>query len=106
MNDVKKAGTNGGEDISPDRCPTEQQIGPGRHRTTAKGGRRRKQSQEVNGIVMECYYRSNPEAVGYRDSAYDLERKKNVWCKRTTIVRSEVQDCYKKMVFRFGIEWD
>ena len=79
MNDVKKAGTNSGEDISPGRCPTEQQSGPGRHRTTAKGGWRRKQSQEVNGIVMECYYRSNPEAVGYRDRVHMIWKEKKMF---------------------------
>ena len=79
MNDVKKAGTNSGEDISRGRCPTEQQSGPGRHRTTAKGGRRRKQSQEVNGIVMACYYRSNPEAVGYRDRVHMIWKEKRMF---------------------------
>ena len=42
MNGVKEARTNSGEGLSPSRCPTEQQGGPGRNHTTAKGGRRRK----------------------------------------------------------------
>ena len=33
-----------------------QQREPGRHHATA----RQKPSQEVNIVVMECYYRSNP----------------------------------------------
>ena len=67
MNGVKEAGTNSSEGLSPGRCPTEQQGGPSCHCTIAKGGRRRKWSQEVNRIAMECYYSSNPE-VG------DIER--------------------------------
>ena len=34
----------------------EQQQVPGRHHATA----RKKWSKEVNIVVMECYYRSNP----------------------------------------------
>ena len=53
---MKESGTNSGEGLSPGRCPTEQSDGPGRHRTTVKGGRSRMWSQEVNRIVMEyCY---------------------------------------------------
>ena len=45
VNGVKEAGTNSGEGLSPGMCPIKQQGGPGRHRTTAKGGRIRKWSQ-------------------------------------------------------------
>ena len=38
-------------------------------------------------------------------NAYDLERKKNAWCKITLIVGWEVADCYKTGVLRFRIEW-
>ena len=48
VNGMKEARTNSGEGFSPGRCPTELQGGLGRHRTTAKRGRRRKWSQEVN----------------------------------------------------------
>ena len=54
MNGVKEAGTNSGEGLMPGWCPTEQQGGLGRHRTTTKVGKRRRWSQEVNQIVMEC----------------------------------------------------
>ena len=58
MNDVKEAGIINGEDVSLGRCPTEQQDEPGHPgqpgHTTAKGGKRRKWSQEVNQIVIEC----------------------------------------------------
>ena len=73
MNCLKEAGTNSGEGLLPGRCPTEQQGGSGCHRTTAKGGRRRKWSQEINRIVMECYYSSNPKVVGY------IERMRMIW---------------------------
>ena len=56
---------------------------------------------------MKWYYSSNPEVVGERErNAYDLERKKNVWCKRRTIVGWEVTDCYKELVLRFRVEGD
>ena len=61
MNSMKKAGTNSGEGVLPGRSPTEQDSRFGCSRTTAKEGRRRCWSQEVNRIVMECYYSSNPE---------------------------------------------
>ena len=38
------------------KCSPAQQRGPGRHHITA----RKKWSEEVNIVVMECYYRSNP----------------------------------------------
>ena len=63
MNDVKETGTNSGEGLLPGRCPTEKQGGTGRNHSTVKVGRRRKWSQEVNRIVMEYYYRSNPEII-------------------------------------------
>ena len=79
MNGVKEARTNGCKSLSPGRCPTEQQGGPSCHGTTAKGGRRKKWSQEVNRIVKKCYYRSDPEVVKYRERMHiDLERKGNV----------------------------
>ena len=65
MNDVKEAGTKSGEGLTHDRCPTEQQGGPDRHRTNAKGGKRRRSSQKVNRIVMEGYYSRNLEVVGH-----------------------------------------
>ena len=73
MNGEKEAGTNSGEGLPPGGCPSEQQGGPGCHRTNVKGGRRRKWSQEVNRIVMECYYSSNPEVVGC------IERMHMIW---------------------------
>ena len=78
MNGVKEAETNSGESLSPSRCPTEQQGGPGHHRTTAKGGRRRKWCQEVNRIVMECYYSSNPEVVGCRERMHMIWKAKGI----------------------------
>ena len=48
------------EGSSPGRCPTVQQGGLGRHQDTASTRIRHKWSKEVNVIIMECYYRSNP----------------------------------------------
>ena len=61
MNRMKKAGTNSGEGVLPGRSPTEQDSRFVRSCPTAKGDRRRFWSQEVNRIVMECYYSSNAE---------------------------------------------
>ena len=55
---------------------------------------------------MECYYSSNPEVEIYRENVYDLESKRNVWCKRTTVVESEEVYCYKKVVPWFRVELD
>ena len=80
MNGVKEARSNSDEGLSPGRCPTGQQGGLVRHHTTAKEGRRRKWSQEVNRIVMECYYSSNPEVVGY------IERMHMIWKKKECLM--------------------
>ena len=79
INGVNEARTNSGEGLSLGGCPTEQQGGLGRHRTSAKGGRRRKWSQEVNRIVMECYYSNNPEVVGYRERMHMIWKEKGMF---------------------------
>ena len=61
MISMKKAGTNSGEGVLPGSSPTEQDSRFVCSCTTAKGDRRKYWSQEVNRIVMECYYSSNPE---------------------------------------------
>ena len=48
----------------------------GRHRTAAIGGKRKKWSQEVNRIVVECYYSSNPEVVVYRERMHVIYKEK------------------------------
>ena len=58
---------------------TEQQSGRDRYRTTVKGGRRRKWSQEVNRIVMECYYSRNPEIVGYIERMHMIWKEKGIF---------------------------
>ena len=61
MNSMKKAGTNSGEGVLPGSSPTEQDSRFVRSCTTVKGDSRKYWSEEVNRIVMECYYSSNPE---------------------------------------------
>ena len=95
INGVKEAGTNSGEGLSPGSCLSEQQGGPSCHRTTSKGGKRIKWSQEINQSVIECYYNSRSSRI-YIENAYDLEIKRNLRWKRTTIVGSKVADCHKK----------
>ena len=57
---------------SPGRCSPAQQRGPSRYHVTA----RKKWSKEVNIVVMECFYRSNPfdengvPLKGYRQKMY------------------------------------
>ena len=70
---MKETLTNSGEVRSLGRYRPEQQGMLGLHYTTAKGSRRRKWSQEINQIVMECCYSSNPEVIGY------LERMHMIW---------------------------
>ena len=67
MNGVREDETNNGKCLSPGRCTTEQQGGPGDHFTTAKGGRRRtrKWFHEVNRIVVEI-----KESMRVRESQY------------------------------------
>ena len=53
------------------RCSPAQQRGPGRHHFTA----RKQWSKELDIVVMECYYRSNPidngvPLKGYRQRIY------------------------------------
>ena len=87
INGVKEARTNSGEGLSPDRCSTEQQGGSGHHRTTAKGGRRRKWSQEGNRIAMECYYSSNPNVLEYQ------ERMHMIWEEKECLMQKN-NDCW------------
>ena len=54
-NDVNGAGTSS-EGPSSGRCSSGEQRGPGRYPTTA----RMRWNKEVNKVVMECFYRSNP----------------------------------------------
>ena len=95
MNAVKEAGTNSGEGLLPSRCATEQQSGPGRHRATAKGGRRKKWSQKVNRIVMECYYSSNPEVM--------IPKEKGMFDVNEQRMLDQKWQIVTKVVLRFGI---
>ena len=54
-NDVNGAGTSS-EGPSSGRCSSGEQRGPGRYPTTA----RMRWNKELNKVVMECFYRSNP----------------------------------------------
>ena len=45
-----------GEGASPGKCFSAQQRQPGRHHATA----RMKWSKEINKVIMECFYSSNP----------------------------------------------
>ena len=65
-NGVNEAGASS-KGLSPGRCSIGEQDVPGRHRTTAdRRTTRRKWSQEVNRVVMQCYYGSEYERDGYR----------------------------------------
>ena len=55
-NDVNGAGTSC-EGPTSGRCSLAQQQRPGRHQTTAT---KRKWTKELNVVVMECYFLSNP----------------------------------------------
>ena len=88
---VKEDRTNRGVGLLPGRYPTEP----------TKGGRRRKRSQDVNRIVMVCYYSSNPKLVGYRERMYMIWKEKGMFDVKKN-------DCWirngKKVFLRFRIE--
>ena len=79
MNGKRKPGFNSGESLSPSMCPTEHLGGPGCNCTTVERGRRSKWSQEVNGIVTECYYTSNTEVVGYKERMIVMWKEKGMF---------------------------
>ena len=65
-NGVNEAGASS-EGLLPGRCPIGEQDGPHHHRTTAdRRTMRRKWSQVVNKVVMQCYYRSEYGRNGCR----------------------------------------
>ena len=70
-NGVKESGASY-EDLSPVRCPIDEQCGPGRHQNTA-GRIRRKWSQRDYKSVMECFYRIDPKKGECR------KRKNALW---------------------------
>ena len=51
-----------GEGVMPGRCSVGEQGGPGRNQATA----RTTWTKEINKIVMECYFKSEPTKRGYR----------------------------------------
>ena len=69
------------EGPSPGRCSPEQQRGPGRHQATAK----RKWPRELNRVVMECYFLSNPvdengkPIRGYRQRMHRAWKEKGMF---------------------------
>ena len=71
-NGVKETGTSC-EGLSSGRCPIAQQGGPGRQHVTA--GRRTWTNRE-NRLVIECFYLSEPEKLGYRKRMHTLWKEK------------------------------
>ena len=89
-NGVNEIGTMS-EDLSPGRCPTVRQGGPGRYQATAK----MKWSKELNVAVMECYFLSKPTDVNGRPVQGTRRRMHNFWKERgvpTITEQSEQSD--------------
>ena len=77
-NGVNETGTTS-EGLSPGRCPTVRQGGPGRYQASAK----MKWNKELNVAVMECYFLSKPTHEnekpirGYRRGCITSGRREN-----------------------------
>ena len=65
------------EGLSPGRCPTVWQGGPGRYQVSAK----MKWNKELNVAVMECYFLSKPIDENGRP-VRDYRRMHNIWKER------------------------
>ena len=73
-NGVNGTGTDR-EGTSPGRCSPAQQRRPGRHQVTAK----RKWTKELNVVVMECYFLSNPLDVNGKPNRGYSQRMHRAW---------------------------
>ena len=76
-NNVNGAGTSQGESSSFGRGSWGQQRGPGRRHATART--RVKWTKELNKIIMECYYRSEPKKRRFRKRMYAIWQEKGLF---------------------------
>ena len=94
-NDVSGAGTLC-EGPSSGRCPVGEQRGPGRHSTTA----RVKWNKEVNKVVMECFYRSQPFDEEGRPIRGYRQRMFREWRERGMFESNEQRICDQARAIR------
>ena len=94
-NDVNGAGTFC-EGSSSGRCSPAQQRGPGRNPTTA----RMKWSKEVNKVVMECFYRSEPFDVNGKPIRGYRQRMFREWRDRGMFEATEQRVCDQARAIR------
>ena len=84
------------EDLSPGRCPTVRQGGPGRYQASAK----MKWSKELNVAVMECYFLSKPTDANGRPVRGYRRRMHNFWKERGLPTITEQRLCDQARVIR------
>ena len=93
--DVNGAGTSG-EGSSSGRCSSGEQRGPGRYPTTA----RMRWNKEVNKVVMECFYKSNPFNEEGRPIRGYRQRRFREWRVRGMFDSTEQRICDQARAIR------
>ena len=99
-NDVNGAGTSC-EGPTSGRCSLAQQQRPGRHQTTAT---KRKWTKELNVVVMECYFLSNPVDEDGKPIRGYRQRMHRAWNERGMFEISEQNLCDQARMIRKN-EW-
>ena len=98
-NGVNETGTSN-EGLSPGRCPTVRQGGPGRYQASAK----MKWNKELNVAVMECYFLSRPTDENGKPIRGYRRRMHNIWKERELPTVTEQRLCDQARAIRKN-EW-
>ena len=98
-NGVNETGTVS-EGLSPGRCPTVRQGGPGRYQASAK----MKWNKELSVAVMECYFLSRPTDENGRPVRGYRRRMHNIWKERELPTVTEQRLCDQARAIRKN-EW-
>ena len=98
-NGVNETGT-ASEGLSPGKCPTVRQGGPGRHQASAK----MKWIRELNLAVMECYFLSNPTDENGKPIRGYRKRMHNIWKERNLPIVTEQRLCDQARLIKMN-EW-
>ena len=88
------------EGLSPGRCPTLRQGGPGRYQASAKT----RWNKELNVAVMECYFLSKPIDENGRLVRSYRRRMHNIWKERELPIVTEQRLCDHTRAIRKN-EW-
>ena len=66
------------QNLLPGSVPLNSNVGPS-SLYYCERRRRKKWSQELNIIVMECYYTSNPKVVTYKERMHMICKEKGIF---------------------------